>query len=153
MDDVDLAAADDVVAVVVARAGVRPQPPEAEQDLPRRERLVIDLPDREVGVASTRSSTAGAHHAGIDPEQRCGDDEDRTDLELHVASVTDRHGGVSGWLRIGVGASAAGVTPAAPMPSGQGAGARPWISGSQVATVADGPTATMVHAPWRQAST
>jgi hypothetical protein len=32
----------------------------------RCERFVFDLPDREVGVASTRSSTAGVHHSQID---------------------------------------------------------------------------------------
>jgi hypothetical protein len=67
VDDVRLAAPDDVVVIVVPRLGIGADPRQAESHLARRQ-LVIDLPDREVRIASTRSSAVGADLARIDPE-------------------------------------------------------------------------------------
>ena len=83
MDDVDLAAADDVFVIVVDGVDVRPQPAQMERDLARGQRSVIDLPDREVGVASTRSSTAGSDQARIDAEHERDDSEGEDTLARH----------------------------------------------------------------------
>jgi hypothetical protein len=61
-----------------------PEEPEAHLDLPVLERrIVIDLADREVGIASARSSTAGADLPGIDPEHGNRGDGERADPERH----------------------------------------------------------------------
>jgi hypothetical protein len=90
VDDVDLAAADDVIPIVVPGLDVRPQPRQPEQDLPRGERVIVDLPDREVGVASTRSSTAGADARRGYPEQARREDEERAISQLHFMDDTPR---------------------------------------------------------------
>jgi len=88
VDDVDLAAIDDVVVIVVPGLDVRPQRRQAEQDLPCRELLIIDLPDREVGIASTRSSTAGADDPEIDGTEPDERDEQRGSAKRHAANHT-----------------------------------------------------------------
>jgi hypothetical protein len=65
VDDIGLALSDDVISVSVLRLGKRTQPPEPKQELSWPERLVIYLPDREVWVTSTRSSTAGANESRV----------------------------------------------------------------------------------------
>lgn len=95
MDDVELAAPDDSFVVVVPRLDVRPQPPELEPELARRERLVIDLPDREVRIASTRSSTFGADGAPIDPEHGNRDPQHGADTSLHAETIPQVRGRAS----------------------------------------------------------
>jgi hypothetical protein len=92
VDDVDLTAPDDIFVVVVPRLDVGPQPPELEPELARRERLVIDLPDREVRIASTRSSTFGAGGAPIDPEHESRDPQHGDDPYLHAETIPQVRG-------------------------------------------------------------
>jgi hypothetical protein len=69
------------------RLDVRPDAREAHEHLPWCERLVIDLPDREVWVASTSSRTAGANHARVNPEHARDDSDQHTGSELHRRTI------------------------------------------------------------------
>ncbi|MCW5803086.1 MAG: response regulator [Deltaproteobacteria bacterium] len=75
--------------VVVLRLDVRAHPREAQGYLPRREPFVVDLPDREVGVASTRSGTAGAGELGSAEQARRGDPRDPAPV-LHGRNISHR---------------------------------------------------------------
>ncbi len=85
MDEIDLTLPDDVIVIVVPRLRVRPQPSKPDQGLTRRERFIVDLPDREVWIASTRSSTVGAYELQVHPDRGgCDDDGDgNAASELH----------------------------------------------------------------------
>jgi hypothetical protein len=60
--------------IVVLRLHVRPEPRGAQHELTCSERFVFDLPDREVWITSTRSSTAGVHDSQIDAAEHGRDD-------------------------------------------------------------------------------
>lgn len=90
MDDIDLALPDNVIVIVVLRLGVRPQPPDPEQELPRLERLVIYLPDREVWIASTRSSSASAGEPRAEPQEAHHDDEKGAPPVPHARTIASR---------------------------------------------------------------
>ena len=66
MDEIDLALLHRDLAIVVLRLHVRAEPRDAQHELARGERFIFDLPDREVWIASTRSSTTRMHDAQID---------------------------------------------------------------------------------------
>jgi hypothetical protein len=70
VDDIDDALPDDIIAIVVLRLEVGAEPRDAQHQLARRERFIFDLPDREVWIASTRSSTAGVNDAQVHAAQR-----------------------------------------------------------------------------------
>jgi hypothetical protein len=77
--------------IVVLRVDVRPQPRDAKHELARRERLLFDLPDREVWVTSTRSSSAGVHDPEIDSgDSSCDEHESGTHRRDHNLAAAPR---------------------------------------------------------------
>jgi hypothetical protein len=83
VNDIDLTLPDDVVL----RLSVCPQPPEPEEQLPRCECLVIYLPDREVWIASTCSSTASANEPRVTPEEARHDDDECAATKPHPRTI------------------------------------------------------------------
>ncbi len=87
---VDLAAADRRLVIVVLGGDVGHQPAQPGHHLARPQAVVADLPDGKVGVASTRSSAAGAGPARIAGQGQGRDEDDPDPHAPHRSSQRRR---------------------------------------------------------------